>query len=37
VRLSPRTWLRAGFSEDVAVGTAPDVTFHFILSRRAGP
>jgi hypothetical protein len=34
VRLAPRTWLRAGFSEDVAVGTAPDVTFHFTLSRR---
>lgn len=34
VHLGSRTWLRAGFSEDVAVGTAPDVTFHFALLRK---
>jgi hypothetical protein len=36
VRLGPRTWLRAGFSEDVAVATAPDITFHFALHQKVG-
>jgi hypothetical protein len=36
IRLGPALWLEAGFSEDLMVATAPDITFHLALSREGG-